>query len=83
MDSDLIIERLRSRLPECEVRVQGGGGKFVVTAVGDVFSGMGAVKRQQTIYAILNEEIASGAIHAVTMRLYTVDEYAAANPSGS
>jgi len=32
------------------------------------------VKRQQAIYKILNEHITSGAIHAVTMNLMTVNE---------
>ena len=77
MDSNLISERLRTSLPACEIQVEGGGGKFLVTAVGDVFAGLGPVKRQQKIYSILNDEIASGAIHAVTMRLYTVAEFAA------
>jgi acid stress-induced BolA-like protein IbaG/YrbA len=37
--------------------------------MGDIFEGLNAVKRQQTIYKVLNEHISSGAIHAVTMRL--------------
>ena len=77
LDSDQIKELLSSRLPGCEISVGGEGGKFEVTAVGAVFSGLNAVKRQQKIYAILNDHIASGAIHAVTMRLFTADEYAA------
>ena len=77
MNPDQISARLRSELPDCEIQVEGGDGKYLVTAVGDVFAGLGAVKRQQKVYAILNDDIASGDIHAVTMRLFTVDEYAA------
>ena len=82
MNSEQISTLLRSRLPDCDVRVEGGDGKYLVTAVGDVFAGLGAVKRQQKIYAILNDDIASGGIHAVTMRLFTVDEFNASQPSG-
>jgi acid stress-induced BolA-like protein IbaG/YrbA len=32
------------------------------------------VKRQQTVYRVLNEHISSGAIHAVSMRLLTPNE---------
>ena len=55
----------------------GGEGKFQVTAVGNLFEGLNAVKRQQKVYQILNEHIASGAIHAVSMRLLTTAEHEA------
>jgi acid stress-induced BolA-like protein IbaG/YrbA len=57
--------------------VQGEGNKFQVYATGEVFDGLNAVKRQQKIYQVLNPHIASGAIHAVSMRLQTVAERAA------
>ncbi len=77
MNSDAIMQLLAAELPECEIKVEGGDGKYLVTAVGDLFDGMNAVKRQQKIYQILNQHIASGAIHAVTMRLFTQDEFSA------
>ena len=75
MDSDSITRLLSAEIPECEIKVEGGDGKYLVTAVGDVFEGLNAVKRQQQIYQVLNPHISSGAIHAVTMRLYTRDEF--------
>lgn len=69
MEATTIQELLVAALPGTEVEVQGEGGKYLVTATGDVFAGLNAVKRQQTVYKVLNEHIASGAIHAVTMRL--------------
>lgn len=74
MDSNQIVDLLVAELPDCDVTVEGGDGKYLVTAVGDIFEGLNAVKRQQTIYRILNQHITSGAIHAVTMRLKTVAE---------
>ncbi len=71
MDASQITELLTSELPDCNIIVEGGDGKYLVTAVGDVFGGLNAVRRQQTIYKILNEHIKSGAIHAVTMKLMT------------
>lgn len=71
MEAEQIQALLASELPDCQISVEGGGGKFLVSAVGEVFAGLNAVKRQQTIYKILNQHIASGAIHAVTMRLQT------------
>ena len=74
MDASQIATELNAELFDCQVTVDGGDGKYQVTVIGDVFEGLNAVKRQQTIYKILNEHITSGAIHAVTMSLITVTE---------
>jgi len=75
IDANQIKALLDEQLPDCDITVQ--GAKFQVFAVGDSFSGLNPVKRQQRIYQILNPHIASGAIHAVSMRLMTVAERAA------
>jgi acid stress-induced BolA-like protein IbaG/YrbA len=77
LDSDSITQLLSAEFPGCDIKVEGGDGKYLVTAVGETFEGLNAVKRQQKIYQVLNPHIASGAIHAVTMRLYTNDEFTA------
>ncbi len=74
MDSKEIQQLLSAQLSDCQISVTGDGGKFQVTAIGDVFTGLSAVRRQQRIYQILNEHISSGAIHAVTMQLMSPDE---------
>jgi len=75
LNSDSITQLLSAEFPECEIKVEGGDGKYLVTAVGELFEGLNAVKRQQKIYQVLNPHISSGAIHAVTMRLYTHNEF--------
>lgn len=75
VDAQMIQDLLQQQLPECDVTVEGAGGKFQVAVTGDVFAGLNAVKRQQLIYQHLNAHIRSGAIHAVSMpRLVTRDE---------
>ena len=74
MDASQITTELNAELSDCQVTVDGGDGKYLVTVIGDVFEGLNAVKRQQAIYKILNEHITSGAIHAVTMSLMTATE---------
>lgn len=74
MDAGQITTLLEAELTDCQVSVEGGDGKYLVTVIGDVFEGLNAVKRQQAIYKILNDHITSGAIHAVTMNLMTVSE---------
>ncbi len=74
MNASQITSLLTAELSDCQVTVDGGDGKYLLTVVGDVFEGLNAVKRQQAIYKILNEHIKGGAIHAVTMNLKTVAE---------
>lgn len=74
MGTNEIKQLLLTALPNCEISVEGGEGKYLVSATGDVFEGLSAVQRQQTIYKILNEQISSGVIHAVSMKLQTPAE---------
>lgn len=62
---------LESRIDDCEFFIQGEGCNFQVTAVGETFGGLSPVKRQQLIYGALSEQIASGALHAVSIKTYT------------
>ncbi|HET8791261.1 MAG TPA: BolA family protein [Modicisalibacter sp.] len=62
---------LESRIDDCEFSIQGEGCNFQVIAVGEAFDGLNPVKRQQLIYGALSEEIASGALHAVSIKTYT------------
>ncbi len=78
MDPEQIKQLLHADLSQSEITVEGSDGKFLVTVVSGLFDGLSAVKRQQKIYQILNEHISSGAIHAITMRLFTVKEFDAA-----
>ncbi|MCW4151635.1 BolA/IbaG family iron-sulfur metabolism protein [Halomonas sp. 18H] len=72
---------LESRIDNCEFHIQGEGCDFQVTAVGDVFDGLSRVKRQQLVYSALSDEIASGALHAITIRTYTPQQWQAATES--
>ncbi|WP_390882407.1 BolA family protein [Halomonas saccharevitans] len=69
---------LENRLDGCEFHIQGEGCNFQVAAVGEVFEGLSPVKRQQMIYGALTEEIASGALHAVSIKTYTPQQWQAA-----
>ena len=59
---------------EGEVQVTGGDGRYEVLVVSEAFEGLNRVKRQQRVYAVLNDAIADGSIHAVTIRALTPAE---------
>jgi acid stress-induced BolA-like protein IbaG/YrbA len=65
---------LIAAFPGAEVVVAGGEGKYQVKMVSTAFAGLNRVKRQQSVYKVLNVHIQSGAIHAVNMQLQTPDE---------
>lgn len=59
------------------IAAQGEGGSYQVKVISDDFEGLNAVKRQQSVYRVLNPHIASGVIHAISMQLMTTGEASA------
>ncbi|SDJ91070.1 BolA family protein [Billgrantia gudaonensis] len=66
---------LETRIEGCDFHIQGEGCNFQVIAVGEVFDGLSPVKRQQLIYSALADEIASGDVHAVSIKTYTPEQW--------
>ncbi|MDG2018879.1 MAG: BolA/IbaG family iron-sulfur metabolism protein [Porticoccaceae bacterium] len=75
MNADDVKSILETQLVDCEIKVEADGSHVNIIVVGDIFDGKRAVQRQQLVYAALNEHIASGAIHAVNMKTYSVQEW--------
>ena len=75
MTPDDVQVLLQDALADCDVTVGGDGSHFEIQGVGDLFSGLRPVQRQQKIYAVLQQHIAEGAIHAVNIKTYTPDEF--------
>lgn len=75
MDCKEIEQILNSALSLTEVHVTSDGSHYKVVAVGECFDGMSRVKQQQTIYAPLSEQIASGALHALTIKTFTPTQW--------
>jgi acid stress-induced BolA-like protein IbaG/YrbA len=75
MTEDDVKALLVAAIPDAEIQVQGEGNKYTVTVVTDRFATMRPVAKQQLIYAPLNAHIASGEIHAVSMRTFTQEEW--------
>ena len=75
MNIDIIKEKLEQALTLDECIVKGENGNFQVIAVATLFDNLTRVKKQQLIYAPLKEDIASNAIHALTIKTFTPDEW--------
>lgn len=75
MTNDEVKVLIETGLPGAEVIVNGDGSHFEAIVVAELFAEMRPVKRQQTVYSTVNEQIASGAIHALTIKAYTDAEW--------
>ncbi len=71
MQSVAVKQLLEEKISNTQVEVEGEGCNFQLNIISDELAALGAVKRQQQIYAVLNSWIADGSIHAVTMKFYT------------
>ena len=67
MDPQQIEQLIASQMPDAEVEVSGGDGKFVANVTSDAFDGLNTLKRHKLVYACVNDQIASGELHALTI----------------
>lgn len=74
MDLDEIERTIKEGIGDCKVEMQAGENRLMLLIVADKFEGLNRVKRQQLVYGLLNEKIASGEIHAVSMKTLTPAE---------
>ena len=75
MNAQDLKDLLEKQLVDCEIRVEVDGSHVNIIAIGDIFMGKRTVQRQQLVYAALQEQIASGVIHAVNMKTFTSEEW--------
>jgi acid stress-induced BolA-like protein IbaG/YrbA len=74
MHPDDVKKLLLANLADCEVSVGGDGRHFDITVISSLFDGLRPVQRQQKVYAVLQDQISAGTIHAVNMKTLTPDE---------
>ncbi|OYV16395.1 MAG: monothiol glutaredoxin, partial [Methylococcaceae bacterium NSM2-1] len=72
------VEQLvRQGIPDAKVLVEGEGCDLLITVVSEQFIDLSLVKKQQLVMATLKEPLASGKLHAVSVKAYTQDEWQA------
>ncbi len=64
------------KMPAAEVATEGDGAHFAIRVISTEFADLSSLKRQQHIYALVNDFIANGEIHALTIKAYTPEEWA-------
>ncbi len=76
MRAEEVQHIIESQISDSQVVTAGEGCNFEVTVISPAFAGLSPVKKQQMVYGCLNEQIASGAIHALTIKTYTPEQWA-------
>ncbi len=76
MRMDYFSDLVEQSIDNSKVEITGDGSKFEARVISDSFAGVSTIKRHKMVYAVLDEHIKSGAIHALTIKAFTPDEWA-------
>jgi stress-induced morphogen len=71
---------IKTGLPDAEVQVQdltGTRDHYQVVVVSSQFVGKRLIQQHQLVNSAVQQEMATGALHALTMKTYTPEEWAA------
>ena len=79
MDLAAIKQLLQDNIASSLVEVSSDGSHFNILIVSNAFEGLRAVKKQQMVYAVINDKIADGSMHAVNMQLFTEQQWSEKN----
>ena len=75
MEPEEIKKLIEAGISESQVIVTGESGKYEAIVISPEFEGKTMVKEHQMVYATVNEHIASGALHALSIKAYTPNEW--------
>ena len=70
-------------IPDAKVIIDGVGCDLTVTVISDQFAEQSLVKKQQLVMATLKEPLASGKLHALSVKAYTPEEWQALSENSS
>lgn len=77
MHPDQIKELIHAGMTCEHLALDGDGQHFAAIVVSAEFAGMTRVQRQQHVYRILTEKLASGELHAISFKTLTPEEWSA------
>ena len=68
MDEQEIVERVRKLYPDALVDLDGADCSFEMIVISEAFESMNTLQRQQPILGLFKDELASGKLHALSIR---------------
>ena len=76
METEAVAQLIRAGIPNAEVQVSGDGSHFEALVVSDVFEGLTPIKRQRLVMETVKTQIASGELHALSIKTQTPAQHA-------
>lgn len=76
MEVEAVKQMILAHIPHAEISVAGEDCSFTVTVISQQFAGKLPVARQQMVMAPFKAQLASGELHALSVRAMTPDEQA-------
>jgi acid stress-induced BolA-like protein IbaG/YrbA len=74
MNEQDLISRIQGIYPDADISVAGENCSFEVNITTTAFAEMKSLQRQRSILTLFNDEIASGELHALTVKAKTPEE---------
>jgi acid stress-induced BolA-like protein IbaG/YrbA len=76
---DQVEQAIKAQIPDAQVQVITPDGEhYEVTVVSSQFEGKGLVQQHQLVYRAIQEDMHSGAIHAMAVKTFTPQAWQAA-----
>ncbi len=82
MEAAEIEKKILEIVPDAELDVSGADCDFSVSIISEAFEGLPTMKRQQMILGGFSDLLTSGALHALSIKAYTMDEWNKKSNSG-
>ena len=71
METEAVAQLIRTGVPGAEVEVSGDGSHFDAIVVSEAFEGLSPIKKQRLVMDAVKEQIASGELHALSIKTLT------------
>ncbi len=82
MHENEIIARITALYPEAVIDLSGEDCSFELYIISKQFEGMNTLQRQQSILSIFKNELASGKLHALSIKAMTPEQQSSQSGAG-
>jgi len=76
MKQEEVIALIKADFPDAEILVEGADCNFSCVVICSKFEGLGLLQKQKAVLATVKEQIASGELHAMSVKAYTPQQWA-------
>jgi len=76
VETAAIAALIRAGMPDAQVQVTGDGSHFEAVVVSPAFAGLTPLKKQRLVMDTVREQLASGELHALSIKALTPAERA-------